>query len=73
MWYKIFVKFKNIPNYKPSFIIVETLKEGLSIAKKISSKNDILLSPACSSFDQFKNFKDRGYRFKSLVNMSKQK
>lgn len=60
---------KNIPNYNQIFIIVETLKEGLSIAKKISSKNDnILLSPACSSLDQFKNFKDRGYRFKSLVN-----
>jgi UDP-N-acetylmuramoylalanine--D-glutamate ligase len=27
----------------------------------------ILLSPACASFDQFKDFEDRGARFKEIV------
>ena len=28
---------------------------------------NIILSPACSSFDQFNNFEDRGKEFKQLV------
>jgi UDP-N-acetylmuramoylalanine--D-glutamate ligase len=44
------------------------LDSAVSEAKKDSSPGDIvLLSPACASFDQFRDFEDRGDRFRELV------
>ncbi|MEK7389153.1 MAG: UDP-N-acetylmuramoyl-L-alanine--D-glutamate ligase [Elusimicrobiota bacterium] len=40
------------------------VKTGLAIAQK---GDVLLLSPACASFDQFRDFEDRGRRFKDLV------
>ena len=51
-------------------LMVETqsMKEAVMIAKKIAKKNDnVLLSPACASFDLFKNYQDRGDQFKQAV------
>ncbi len=49
----------------------KTLKDSFNHAFKDAIKQkiniNILLSPACSSFDQFNNFEDRGRKFKQLV------
>lgn len=43
----------------------EMVYSALSEAK---TGNVVLLSPACASFDMFKNYKDRGMQFKEIVN-----
>ncbi|MDP3541287.1 MAG: UDP-N-acetylmuramoyl-L-alanine--D-glutamate ligase [Elusimicrobiota bacterium] len=45
-----------------------TLETAVETGLKIGEKGDtLLLSPACASFDQFKDFEERGRRFKDLV------
>ncbi len=44
------------------------IEEAVQSAFRLADKGDmILLSPACASFDLFKNYKDRGDQFKSAV------
>ena len=35
--------------------------------KSLKSKVTILFSPACASFDQYKNFEERGLEFTTIV------
>ncbi|MGC1473579.1 MAG: UDP-N-acetylmuramoyl-L-alanine--D-glutamate ligase [Psychroserpens sp.] len=51
-------------------IIVETqfMSEAVKIAYKIAEAGEnVLLSPACASFDLFENYEDRGRQFKDAV------
>lgn len=53
----------------PNAVLVENMNEALTEARKIAKAGDVvLLSPMCSSYDQFKNFEQRGEIFKELVN-----
>ncbi len=46
----------------------KAMQDAVNKAYKISEPGDIvILSPACSSFDLFKNFEDRGNQFKNAV------
>ena len=49
-------------------LIVQDLKEALKEAVKFCKHDDcVLFSPACSSLDMFKDYKDRGDTFKRLI------
>jgi len=52
----------------PKVVRAETLEEAVSIAAGLARQGGVvLLSPAYKSFDMFKDFEDRGNRFKELV------
>ena len=47
---------------------VESMTDAVRVAQQLSEKGDtVLLSPACASFDLFKNYEDRGNQFKEAV------
>ncbi|MHA7863773.1 UDP-N-acetylmuramoyl-L-alanine--D-glutamate ligase [Flagellimonas marinaquae] len=51
-------------------LMVETysMEEAVKVAYKIAERGDaVLLSPACASFDLFKNYEDRGNQFKNAI------
>jgi UDP-N-acetylmuramoylalanine--D-glutamate ligase len=45
-----------------------SMKEAVEMSSHLAQKGDtVLLSPACASFDWFKNYEDRGDQFKAAV------
>ncbi len=60
--------------YKGEVIVKQNLEEAtiasINLARKTTSKS-ILLSPACSSFDQYQSYEARGDHFKELVSKYK--
>lgn len=62
---KIFQTFGNVVDL---MVEVNNMREAVMTAKAMSEKGDaVLLSPACASFDLFKNYEDRGNQFKEQV------
>lgn len=52
----------------PQALVFETMTDALFYARKIAKKGDtVLLSPMCASWDQFRNFEERGDIFASIV------
>jgi UDP-N-acetylmuramoylalanine--D-glutamate ligase len=45
-----------------------TFEEVIDTARKLARPGDaVLLSPACSSYDMFRNYEERGDRFRAAV------
>ena len=62
---KLFEAFEGVVD-----IIIETqsMEEAVKIAAKIAQpQENVLLSPACASFDLFDNYEDRGNQFKMAI------
>jgi UDP-N-acetylmuramoylalanine--D-glutamate ligase len=56
-----------IGDYTETFVI-GTLEEAVFMAYQKSRRGDVILfSPGCASFDEFKNYEERGNRFKGLL------
>lgn len=62
---KIIAFFKD---KKDTIYSTSSMEEAVNISKSIAVKGDtVLLSPCCASFDLFKNYEDRGDKFKEEV------
>ncbi len=69
---KIFYAVKEeaeIQNKQIEIYVCDSLEDTVKMAHKVAKKGEIVLfSPASASFDLFKNFAERGKKFKELVN-----
>ena len=59
-------KFYNPQELK--ILRASSMQEAIELARKNAESGDIIsLSPACASFDMYRNFEERGKHFKALV------
>jgi len=69
---KIRAAVENAPGYDPAALPIweiDDFEAAVKQAAAIAEAGDIVtLSPACASFDKFKNFAQRGDRYKEIVN-----
>ncbi|HYW36167.1 MAG TPA: UDP-N-acetylmuramoyl-L-alanine--D-glutamate ligase [Balneolaceae bacterium] len=60
---------KQLKMVVPHFETAETMEEAVKKGKNCTKRGEIvLLSPACASFDMYKNYEHRGNEFKQIVN-----
>jgi UDP-N-acetylmuramoylalanine--D-glutamate ligase len=60
--------FENFENMVDVMVETQSMTDAVKLAYKIAEAGDnVLLSPACASFDLFKNYEDRGRQFKEAV------
>lgn len=70
---KLMEKFKGVI---PVIHDTKSLDQAMKVATEAAIEGDaVLLSPACASFDLFRNYEDRGNQFKAWIkdNISKEK
>ena len=61
-------KFRQVLNGSFSYEDAESMEDAVERAVKKAQAGDVvLLSPGCASFDMFRDFAERGNRFKEIV------
>lgn len=69
--FKMEEAFKKIMEDRGQYVpisICNSIEEAIYIAKENAETGDIItLSPSCASFDMFKNFEQRGNKFKDII------
>jgi len=63
-------EFASLLDGKIDYIKCDVLETATKQALKDCTSGTILLSPACASWDQFKNFEERGDVFKELIKIN---
>lgn len=59
---------KSFGNVIDNIVETQSMEEAVSLSKQFAKNGDtVLLSPACASFDLFKNYEERGNEFKKEV------
>lgn len=68
---KIRTAVESAPDYDPEKLpitVIDDFEEAVLAAHRAAKPGDVvILSPACASFDKFKNFMERGAAFKKIV------
>lgn len=55
-------------DYKGDMLVYDNMQEAFSLIRSLANSGDVcLLSPAAASYDQYKNFEERGRIFKELA------
>lgn len=68
---KIYAALTSCPSFcegTPRVLWAKNMEEAVALARENAAEGDIVaLSPACASFDLYRNFEERGEHFKSIV------
>jgi len=61
-------RLRSLLNGSPTVTERETLEEAVQAAAELAGPGStVLFSPACASFDMFRNFEERGRHFKEII------